>query len=410
MKRDEKGKALPMNTEEYLKSLPEHHRNTFDYSESVYSGSDEPITFICPTHGEQTYPKARKHKISPHGCKECGKGALYKKKAGYGEERFYKIFTEKYGDTYDLSYTRYEKSKTSCDFFCLEHGLTQDKPCHAVKRHPCKKCRSVARSLVNRKPPDVVIEESFSRFGKKFEFDFTNYISSKSIIMIKCPTHGWDDVRLSNHLNSNLGCSKCFQESEKTAWNAVSKETSLSVLDYIYKGKYHFFTEDIGKANDYVRYYCPRHHHFHKTQLRHLKDGFACDKCGDEVMAEKLTGFYTVKRIERDKDFYQKDYNTLYIMKLSDGVYKIGIAKHPKTRLCSVRTQSKIESAELVSVFEGTTYECFYLEKYFHTYFNDKRFKFDHVWKGHTEVFELTYKELNDVLSTTRFELKEDVK
>lgn len=396
MKRNKEGKRIKFTLEEYIARLPEHHRNTFDYSDSEYQGGGEPITFRCPQHGIQTYPKADKHKTSPYGCKLCGKEALYKEKVRQGKERFLKGFRDNYGATYDLSYTTYEKVHLSCDFFCKEHGLFRDKPRDAIKRHPCTVCRKRVSRLVNRKPIVDVVEESLSKFGKEFGFDFTNYTHCHSVIGIKCPVHGWDEVRLSNHLCSTTGCSKCYKESDKTAHNRVPPEESVKRLLGLYGNDYHFFTEDIKTGIDKVRYYCSKHKKLYTTQLRHLWDGHACRDCGKDRGKLKLTGFYNTTTMERSKDFYKKDLNNLYFISLEGGRYKVGLAKDIYSRMHCIKSESSI-SPTVITALKGNTYDLFYKEQELLNAYSDCKYLYDKPFKGYTEVVELDEDQVKDI-------------
>lgn len=397
MKRDKSGRSIELKTKEYLETLPEHHRKTFDYTNTIYTGCKNPITFICPLHGVQTYPRAGKHKLSPYGCKACGKEALYAEKVRQGRVRFFDKFKVKYGNSYDLTNTVYTKNNEKSKFICNTHGECEDYPRCAIKRHPCEICRSEERSFVYRKPIEDVKKQSRDKFGEVFEYDFTDYKNCKDLISIKCLKHGWFKDNLANHLSSQYGCSDCYKESSRPSWNRISAEDNFNTLKDLYGDKYHFFCEDIRRSTDKVRYYCRKHKTLKSTQLKHLKDGYACNQCGDEAGAEKLTGWYTKRNVEKNKEKYTSENNNLYIIHLKDDIYKIGIAKQPFARLCTIRKNSRCQEATISDLYGFTTYECFYLEQNIHKMLKDFRYKWEFPWKGHTEVFKLSEDEIEKV-------------
>ena len=390
---------LDNKTEKWLNELPERFLKYFDYTETVYIKSKDNITYFCPIHGYQTQ-KAEKHKHSKCGCPECGKEFQSRQKRELGKQVFFDNFKSKYGDHYDTSVIDYTKKNEPCIFFCNIHTKPfTDTPINAEKRHPCTICRSIERNKIQRKDEDVVRAQSKTKFKKIFEFDFTNYTNCHSEIGIKCPTHGWFTDKLSNHLTTKYGCPLCFEESPKTAWNRISVEDNITHLKTLYGEKYNFFTEDINTTDNKVRYYCKKHHNLKSTKLGHLRDGFACNQCGDEVMAEKLTGWYTVKRVERYKDKFIREQNNLYLINIKDDIYKIGLAKFPSSRICTIRKGSKCNTASYVHTRKINTYEAFYLEKYLHNHLKKFRFKWDFSWKGHTETFRLNPEQIDDVIS-----------
>lgn len=405
MERDSKGRNTKQTKEKFIQSLPEKFKLKFDYSNTIYKGGDNDITFICPLHGKQTQ-KASKHKSSACGCSECAKVATQQFKIQQGCDRFVKGMSIKYENQYDFNPKLYKSGKTPLSFYCKKHNKDyQDTPQRSVVRHPCTVCRKEARSILFRKSEEAVRVQSFEKFNRHFEFDFTNYKNTKSTIGIKCPTHGWYKDRLTNHLASTEGCTKCFNEKPKRSWNLIPIEDNVKILENLYKGKYHFFTEDIKDSSSKVRYYCPKHHNLKTTAMRHLKNGFACNQCGDEVMAEKLTGFYTTRKLEKDKKFYKQDYNNIYLTDMTNGRFKIGIAKHVDTRHCGTRTNSGTPDAKVIFRKKSNTYDVFYLELFLHAYYKDFRYKYKKPWKGHTEVFNLSEDQISTIIKIMEYNL-----
>lgn len=383
------------STEEYINELPEEFRDKFDYSKSEYTGLKEPFNYVCPIHGQVTM-KAGKHSVSKHGCNYCATDEGTKAKMVKGAIGFFKKCEELYGDSIDFSESVYLGMRTPLTAFCKNHGIFSELPMYIQKYQPCAICRKEKLSA-NRKPPEVVIEQSRQKFDVDFEYDFTNYRSCYSIIGIKCPVHGWFEEKLSVHFASKLGCRPCWLESEKLIWNRISPEDSLRQLKDMYGDLYKFFGEDIDKGKGYVRYYCTKHKTLKMTALRHLRLGYACNQCGDEVMAEKLTGFYTKRLIERDKDIFIEDYNNLYVMSLGEDLIKVGIAKHLTARRPSVEAHSGLKT-EYLYTKPMNTYDAFYLEQEIHAMLKPHRYFSPTTWSGHTEVFLITDDQKSDLI------------
>lgn len=64
-------KSTPnMDTDEFIQQASVKHSNKYNYSKVVYTGYNNKITIICPTHGEFTQ-RANNH-LAGIGCKKCG--------------------------------------------------------------------------------------------------------------------------------------------------------------------------------------------------------------------------------------------------------------------------------------------------------------------------------------------------
>ena len=72
------------SSQEYFEVANRKHGYKFDYSESVYKGSNQQITFKCPIHGYVTM-NAGKHVKSKSGCRLC---ANLNRFGGYCEGTF----------------------------------------------------------------------------------------------------------------------------------------------------------------------------------------------------------------------------------------------------------------------------------------------------------------------------------
>jgi ribosomal protein S14 len=408
MKRDSNGRNTTKSKEDYLSSLPESFKEKFDYTLTEYKGCSEIIKYSCPIHGVQTM-KAEKHKVSKYGCNLCAKEATRLAKIELGRVNFFKKAKLIHGDKYDYSKVEYQMDTKPIIILCPLHGEFQQTPNNHTQKgsHGCRDC---GRDSLKRKlklSPSEIVKRSFSKFGDKFTFNLENYENINDLVEIVCKIHGKFKDKISNHLSSEDGCPSCFKDKEKVAHNKISREESIQILRSLYEDKYSFFVEDIGESKHKVRYYCHKHKTLKATRLQHLKAGYACNQCGDEIMAEKLTGWYSVSKMERDKTYYKQDPNNIYITDMKKGRYKIGIAKDVTTRNCATRTNSGESGAEVIYSKAGNTYDCFYLETFLHSFYRNKRYKYDFAWKGHTEVFNLHEKEIDTIIKIIEEEISE---
>ena len=66
--------AVHERTREWISKAIAIHGDLYDYSETEYLSTKDPISFICRIHGEVTIPQAGIHlrKVKPGGCQQCG--------------------------------------------------------------------------------------------------------------------------------------------------------------------------------------------------------------------------------------------------------------------------------------------------------------------------------------------------
>lgn len=58
-----------LTTEEFITRCNAVHKSKYNYTNTVYSGKRQTITYSCPTHGDITQ-KAQEH-MDGHGCRQC---------------------------------------------------------------------------------------------------------------------------------------------------------------------------------------------------------------------------------------------------------------------------------------------------------------------------------------------------
>ena len=65
----------PLKTlEQFILEAQVVHGNKYDYSKVQYSGTDVPVTIICPKHGE--FPQTPHHHLQGEGCPKCAQSHL----------------------------------------------------------------------------------------------------------------------------------------------------------------------------------------------------------------------------------------------------------------------------------------------------------------------------------------------
>lgn len=137
------------STEEWVaKVLAKHPEfaDKYDYSQAVYTKTDEPVTIICKTCGRVCTPKACKH-VAGQGCKSCA-GRKSMEKAVIAFPEMVKRAQEVHGDKYEYfedSYTNMSKPMLIKHKKC--GNVFQQRPeFHIGKKQGCPFCQHVVSS------------------------------------------------------------------------------------------------------------------------------------------------------------------------------------------------------------------------------------------------------------------------
>ena len=125
-------------TKSFIAKAKAVHGEKYDYSKSIYTGTHEKLTIICPEHG--AFEQAPTNHIdSKQGCMTCGLEANAKKQTmttEYFIERAQKI----HGQKYDYSKSNYAGSGTKITIICPEHGEYEQVPESHYAGSGCPNC------------------------------------------------------------------------------------------------------------------------------------------------------------------------------------------------------------------------------------------------------------------------------
>jgi hypothetical protein len=134
------------STSYFIKSARRVHGDKYDYSKTIYNGSKNKISFICPIHGEVSMI-AGNH-VRGHGCPKCGKEQMASK-----SRTTLSSFIEKsirvHGSKYDYSKVKYKNNHSKVCIVCPIHGEFWQTPNNHLNGSECPECAySKTKNLV----------------------------------------------------------------------------------------------------------------------------------------------------------------------------------------------------------------------------------------------------------------------
>ena len=116
------------------------HGSTYDYSDVVYSGQQNPVAIKCSLHG--TFWQKPEYHWTGSGCPNCfnefRRGATQRDSL----DSFVAKATALWGDKFDYSSAAYKNSQTRIEVICKEHGtVCETKPNWLLNGYnPCQNC------------------------------------------------------------------------------------------------------------------------------------------------------------------------------------------------------------------------------------------------------------------------------
>ena len=136
-----------LNTLEFIeKSNRVHGIGKYDYSMSVYIGSNCKIKIGCITHG--IFEQSAINHLAGHGCKKCKNSQLSHRKT-YTTEKFIEESNIIHSGKYDYTNVDYSNCYDEVEILCKKHGTFWQKPYIHLQRHGCPSCGKISSHCEN---------------------------------------------------------------------------------------------------------------------------------------------------------------------------------------------------------------------------------------------------------------------
>ena len=189
-----------LTTDEFIKRSDIKHNNKYDYSKSIYTGIHNPVTIICPEHGEF---EQTPNNHAKSGCVKCHVQNQTKSK-----DKFVSDADEIHKNLYDYSTSEYTNTNTKVDIICKKHGLFSQTPANHLKGQGCPKCGKERMTLAQTHNTNIFISRAIAIHKNVYNYQKCNYIAAKIKVTIVCPIHGAFEQTPDSHLRGQ-GCPSC---------------------------------------------------------------------------------------------------------------------------------------------------------------------------------------------------------
>jgi hypothetical protein len=187
------------------------HGNKYDYSKTIYKGTDFKAVITCPEHGD--FEQKLCNHLNGTGCPKCGHGTVGRNKKALASDSFLVKAKNKHGNKYDYSLVIYKGNAEKVKIVCSKHGIFEQCPCDHLHGYGCPKCGGNYR-MSNEEFISLAKEKSIS-LGRDYEYSVTKFVNVKTKIKIVCPKHGVFEQLPGDHLAGH-GYPHCANDVRRT--------------------------------------------------------------------------------------------------------------------------------------------------------------------------------------------------
>ena len=224
------------NTKQFIDKATQVHNRAYNYDNTIYVRSNQPIIVTCKEHGDfNTTPNAH---LQGYGCNHCG---INRRSKAQTKDTDYFVQKSKqvHGDLYDYSKSVYEKTYIPIEIICKEHGSFWQRPKdHISRTSGCPVCarnntQQVIQSRI--KSVDEFVDLSNVVHRNKYNYSLISTTGNTHLFVdIICPIHGIFSQKRYVHLQGG-GCPKCRSSKGE---REICKQLDKYHVKYIHQHKF----------------------------------------------------------------------------------------------------------------------------------------------------------------------------
>ncbi len=183
----------------------------------------------------------------------------------YTTESFIEKLKKKHGDRYDYSEVQYVSSQKKIKICCKEHGVFEQLASQHLQGSDCPTCASNSAVVKRRKTTEFFLEKFKARYGDRFDYSQTKFVSIRDRLLVICREHGPFEIFPYGHLSGNGGCKICSRVEKLTTASFIERAKKLHGDQWDYsKTNYTIAKRDVIVT-------CKNHGDFEVAPHDHLK-------------------------------------------------------------------------------------------------------------------------------------------
>lgn len=293
-----------LSQEEFLQRARAKHGEKYDYSNTVFVATREPIEYICPTHGI-VKQLANSH-LQGMGCRACANDEQAANKVRT-LDWFVKKARKVHGDKYDYSDAKYTGAARPITYRCPKHGLVTQRAYSHLEGSGCNDCFIEGLPDARRISKEEFLKKVHDKHGDMISFGNFKYQGVKAKLTAICAVHGpfeTTGVKLLAVSKVVAGCPKCGHEAN-TSHHPMTFKEFVTRAEEVHGNKYIYDESSFSSCYSNVGIFCKQHkYNFSQAAYAHLR-GQGCVKCAAAVSvsaAEKdISAWLTSKNIRHEQ-------------------------------------------------------------------------------------------------------------
>lgn len=242
-------------TEEFIRDARDVHGQKYRYEKCKYVRGKDKVEIICSKHG--SFFMTPNNHLKGAGCRPCSVDNR-KQCERLDTSTFILKAKEMYGDRYDYSLVDYKGIMKPIDIICKEHGTFSSIPNNHLRGSGCQLCGVKKGRESWLKDENLFSEQVEHIHGKKYSYDFDEYVNSSTHLTVLCDIHGSFKVTPDNLLRGKgcpiCGCIKSYKRyyKDRELCYLYILELDFNSGEYYYKvgGSYNPEKRAVGILNE----------------------------------------------------------------------------------------------------------------------------------------------------------------
>ena len=199
-----------ITTQDFIDRARQIHGDKYNYTKSLYTGSDSKLIVTCLIHGDWQLD-ARSH-LRGNGCQRCANQAKANLISEIAREEFVDKASKIHNNFYSYEKFIYTTSKEKGIVSCRLHRDYLQSPNSHLAGAGCRECGILSYSTPKReKAAQTFIERAKKVHGDVYDYSETVYIKARVKVLINCRKHGQYEQYPVGHLGG-MGCPLCGHE------------------------------------------------------------------------------------------------------------------------------------------------------------------------------------------------------
>lgn len=219
-------KCIQKRGEKFIEDAKKVHGTTYDYTKTIYNGSENKCIITCKIHGD--FEQLPLNHLKGKGCNNCGVESMAKKQSKIYKENFIEKASKLHNNFYDYSKFIYTSNDDIGMIICPIHGEFNQRPVHHINRKQgCPKCGS--ESMAQKQSEQA--RKNFKRKASKlhdniYDYSKFKYINSSTKSIIICSKCGKEFKQTPEDHLRGRGCPNCKSKRDNNViyiWKAIGE-------------------------------------------------------------------------------------------------------------------------------------------------------------------------------------------